>query len=133
MIAKEDEKNPIYDNNQKKRALHLEDDNSSEQPFKKKSVDSAALHFKNNDTYKHRKKKKDEEKHWKDHGHLPKTSTKKKSFANSQVWKSSFLTTDLRIDLGGYTARSSKLLKLPDIQSLDEAIAFGFVILKSTN
>ena len=78
IMAKEDKKNPIYDNNHKKRALHLEDNNSSEQPFKKKSVDSAALHLKNNDTYKRRKKKKDEEKHWKIHGHLPKTSTKKK-------------------------------------------------------
>ena len=132
-MAEGDEKNPMCDNNHKKRVLHLEDDNSSEQPLKKKSVDSAALHLKGGDSYKRQKKKKDEEKHWKDHGHLPKTSTKKRTFANSQVWKSSFLTTDLCMDLGGYTARSSKLLNLPHIQSLDEAIAFGFVVLKSTN
>jgi hypothetical protein len=89
--------------------------------------------LKNDRNYKRWKKNEQEEKNWKEYGHLPRTSTKKKIFGNSQRWETSILTTDLRMDRGGYTARSSTFLKLPEIQSLDEAIALGFFVLKSSN
>jgi hypothetical protein len=124
----------MYNNSHKKRELSLEDDdNMAEQPPKKKNNDSPVLHRKNTDAYKRLKKAKEEEKHWIEYGHLPRPSTKQKIYGNSQVWKSLMLATDLRMDLGGYTSRSSKLLKLPEIQSLEEAISMGFVVLKSSN
>jgi hypothetical protein len=133
-MAYDDKEESLYDNTAKKRPLYIEEcDNTNKQQPKKKGNEPRGLSLKKDQRYKLWKKAKQEEKHWRKYGHTPRRSTKQKTIGNSQAWKTSFLTTDLRMNFGGYTARSSRFLNLPEIQSLDEAISLGFVVLKSSN
>ena len=80
--------------------------------------------------YKQQKKKWQDEKDWKEYGHLPKPSTNKKYVGNSQVWKTLTLVTSLCMNDGGYTVRSSHFQNMGKVQSLKEATALGFVLVK---
>ena len=81
--------------------------------------------------YKQQKKKWRDEKDWKEYGHLPRPSTNKKYVGKSQVWKMLTLVTSLRMNDGGYTARLSRFQNMGEVQLLEEAMALGFVLIKS--
>lgn len=82
--------------------------------------------------YKRWKKIRQDEKNWKEYGHLPSPSMKKKYVGSSLVWNTTFMETNLRLNLGGYTAKLTDFSNMPEIRSLKEAIAMGFVLVKSS-
>jgi hypothetical protein len=81
--------------------------------------------------YKHWKKRRHGEKDWKEHGHLPRPAVKKIYVGNSKEWKTSLIETSLRLNLGGYTAKLTDFSSMPEIQTLEDAIDLGFVLVKS--
>lgn len=114
-----------------KRKLGPEENHVTEQPPKKKKKNFATSSSNKKTEYKHRKKQWREEKDWRKYGHLPRPSTKAKVFPSSHTWKSSSLITNLRMNDGGYTSRSRRFQNTAEVGSLEEALALGFVLIKS--
>lgn len=83
--------------------------------------------------HRHLKKTKQKEEGWKKHGHLPRISTTKKYVSSSKAWKTSSLITNLHINDGSYTSRAFNNQNISEIQSVESAIAMGFVLVESNN
>lgn len=81
--------------------------------------------------YRLSRKREQEKKNWDKCGHVPRPSTKEKYVGGSQPWKTSVIATKLSMKAGGYTSTPSSFKNLPEIQSLEEATALGFIIVKS--
>lgn len=130
----DDEKEICGDNSSVKRELPLdEEDNIAERPPKKGCTDLATTSLTIRQALRRSRKKRQEEEHWKEYGHLPRPSTTKKYVSGSQVWKTSLLITKLRMCDGGYTSRANNFQNVTEIQSLDDAMSRGFVLIKSQN
>lgn len=114
-----------------KRKFRPEIEEIIELPCLKKGRDLTKSSSNNKLNYKHRKKKIQDEKDWKEYGHLPRPTVKKNYIGNSKEWKTSLIETDLRLNLGGYTAKLTDFSNAPEIQTLEDAIALGFVLVKS--
>lgn len=80
--------------------------------------------------FKRRKKEKREEADWKKYGHLSRPSTKRKYINTSQVHKTSCIVSNLPIKKGGYTSKPSNFKDTPEVQTLDDALALGLVLVK---
>jgi hypothetical protein len=85
------------------------------------------------EAYRRSKKKRAEKEEWDKYGHLPRLSTIEKSISDAKIWKTLPLITDFCMDDGGYTSRSRNFDNVPEIQSLEEAMCKGFVVIKSEN
>jgi hypothetical protein len=121
------------DENSKRQLCLEESDDTSDRPPKKPCYTSNASTLNDKVGSKRRKKEKREEVDWKKHGHLPRPSTKRKYVNNSLEWKTPFTISDLQMKFGGYSSKSSRFQNVPDVQSLDEAIALGLVLVKSSS
>ena len=127
-----DEEEPNGGNNiNTKRKFRPEIEEIIELPCLKKGGDPTKSSSNNKLNYKHWKKKIQDEKDWKDYGHLPRPTVKKNYIGNSKEWKTSLIETNLRLNLGGYTAKLTDFSNAPEIQTLEDAIALGFVLVKS--
>jgi hypothetical protein len=80
--------------------------------------------------YKHSKENRQDEKKWKEYGHLPRKSTKRKYICSSQQWTIPSSIFNLTPKTGGYTAMPSKIKDMVEIQSVEHAISLGFNIIK---
>ena len=83
--------------------------------------------------FNRRKREKQKEVEWKKYGHLSRPSTKWKYIGNSQGQKASCTVSDLPTNQGGYTSKASRFKNHSKIQSLDKAMALGFVLVKSSD
>lgn len=108
----------------------VEVDDISHSPTKRKGDEIILITSDKKPKYNSRKKKWRKEKKWAKYGHLPSSSTKEKFIDNAKVWKISTLVSDLRMKDGGYTAMPSCFRNMPEIQSLEEAISLGFLLVK---
>lgn len=117
-----------------KRKLSLEEEEDvAKQPPKKKGGDPTTLPPAGGKARRLRRKNDAKEKDWKEFGHLPRASISRKYASSSQLWKTSLLTTKLRMTKGGYTSRAYNFQDMPEIQSLEHATSLGFVVIKSQN
>ena len=114
----------------KKKICPAEEDDIDNR-MQKKGSELTSSSFSKGQDYRLRKRKWRKEKQWKIRGHLPDTSTKQKFIVNAQMWKSSFTITNLQMKLGGYTAKKSRFLNMHEVQSLEEAISLGFLLVRS--
>jgi hypothetical protein len=80
--------------------------------------------------HKHSKKNRQDEKKWKEYGHLPRKSTKRKYIRSLQQWTTSSSIFNFTPKTGGYTAMPSKIKDMVKIQSVEHAISLGFNIIK---
>lgn len=113
--------------------IYLEEEDMAKRPLKRKSDDSDAPPLTGREIHRRLKKTKRKEEGWKKHGHHPRIATTKKYVSNSKVWKTSSLITNTRINDGGYTSRAINNQHISEIQSVESAIAMGFVLIQSTN
>jgi hypothetical protein len=67
---------------------------------------------------------------WDTHGHLPRQSVIQKYVGNSQAWKTTRKPEDLRAKAGGYCAMPCDLKDMKEIYSVQEAVDFGFTVIK---
>lgn len=119
------------DNGSAKKRLRTEEHCIHDQPQKTKQNVSNVPTPTIRKLYRLSRKREQEKKNWDKYGHLPRPSTKEKYIGSSRPWKSSLIATNLSMKAGGYTSMPSGFKHLPDIQSLEEAKALGFIIVKS--
>ena len=81
--------------------------------------------------FNRRKREKQKEVEWKKYGHLLRSSTK--YIGNFQGQKALCTVSDLPTRQGGYTSKASRFKNHSKIQSLDKAMALGFVLVKSSD
>lgn len=101
--------------------------------LEEKRTDLTAKSFNNRKIYRRMKKNKQERNYWDRNGHLLRTSTSQKYVSTSKEWKTSSSITDFRVKDGGYTSRSRNFDDLPEIESLEDAVSVGFLLVKSEN
>lgn len=109
----------------------LENEDAAKRSLKRKTSDSGAPLLTGQQMHRRLKKTKRNEEEWKKNGHLPRKSTTKKYVTSSKAWKTSSLITNLRMNDGGYTSRVINNRRISEIQSVESAIAMGFVLVES--
>jgi hypothetical protein len=120
-----------HGNNNKKRGLLLDKhDNMTERPIKRKCNVPTVPILNNEPGYKHSKKNRQDEKKWKEYGHLLRKLTKRKYMRSSQQWTTPLSIFNSTSKTGGYTAMPSKIKDMVKIQSVEHAISLGFNIIK---
>ena len=81
--------------------------------------------------FNRRKREKQKEVEWKKYGHLLRPFMK--YIGNFQGQKALCTVSDLPTRQGGYTSKASRFKNHSKIQSLDKAMALGFVLVKSSD
>jgi hypothetical protein len=80
--------------------------------------------------YNYSKKNRQDEKKWKEYGHLPRKLTRHKYIRSSQQWTTPSSIFNFTPKTGGYIAMPSKITDMVKIQSVEHAISLGFNIVK---